>query len=228
MNQKVTALKCLTISFDKFDGILAACHLHRMGPPFNPRFLDENEEFIEEEQLIKLLSKQIGIDIFKISINYTDDQSSTISLYFASKEKNDTLFDELKTAYQNGSNSFTLSFPELDTIVNLISLNTPRRPVHIHEEHEHHEWATDDEGEIDLFAWSSETHNGPRCVRCGATPCIYCNHDFGKERCVADKYYCPHCGAEVTKYSSPNGCKKCRQALDWEKLNKEGDTGHEV
>ena len=37
-----------------------------------------------------------------------------------------------------------------------------------------HKWQRDDEDEIDMFAVSSEFHNGPRCQTCGYAFCHHC------------------------------------------------------
>ena len=89
------------------------------------------------------------------------------------------------------------------------------KPVHIHEEHSEHLWRRDNNGEIDLWAFEYEYHNGPVCTRCHHSECEHCNEDWETnptEPCVIDKDICHSCGSALGK---PQYCPNCGQALDW-------------
>jgi len=46
-----------------------------------------------------------------------------------------------------------------------------------------HRWETDEDGDIDIFAYNPEDpHNGPRCVKCGYGFCHHCE-DGPNEEC---------------------------------------------
>lgn len=45
-----------------------------------------------------------------------------------------------------------------------------------------HEWAVDEDGEIDIFAFEIGMHNGPQCVKCGYGFCHHC-HELPEEDC---------------------------------------------
>lgn len=37
-----------------------------------------------------------------------------------------------------------------------------------------HEWLRNDDGSVDIFGYDGDTHNGPRCVKCGYGFCHHC------------------------------------------------------
>ena len=90
-----------------------------------------------------------------------------------------------------------------------------KKPVHIHEEYEKHDWQKDEDGNVDEFAFEWDDHTGVACTRCCTTYCVYCDPDYDEkgDKCIIDYNKCPNCGRKVTK--SEKYCDDCGQALDW-------------
>lgn len=105
-------------------------------------------------------------------------------------------------------------------IIDALMKRTPKKPVPFHEVHPRHDWAREEKsGEIDLFAASSDYHNGPICLRCYTSKCVHCDPDWNKdEECVVDEDRCPGCGVTIyrpNRYRSSSFCPDCGQAIDW-------------
>jgi len=49
-----------------------------------------------------------------------------------------------------------------------------------------HQWEKDDDGEINIFAYSSGYCNGPLCERCGYHFCKHCVSEFDIRHCDKD------------------------------------------
>lgn len=103
-------------------------------------------------------------------------------------------------------------------VICLMKKQEPKMPIHIHEEYPEHDWGTDEDGDIDEWAWDYEFHNGPTCERCGYSFCIHCKpNGWNDKPCVIDYYQCPNCEKRVYK-----GCKNiiycdnCGQAVKWD------------
>lgn len=68
-------------------------------------------------------------------------------------------------------------------------VNEMNRPVVMQEPHGEnhdpipHDFALDEDGEVDLFAMHSSFHNGPRCLRCDVTFCKHCHPEQMTEPC---------------------------------------------
>ena len=92
---------------------------------------------------------------------------------------------------------------------------TPKKPKHIHEEYEKHQWKRDKYGNIDEWAVSGGFCNGPMCERCYHSTCMHCNPDYDNEPCVVDKDLCPNCSKELSGWDEDRYCTDCGQALDW-------------
>lgn len=90
-----------------------------------------------------------------------------------------------------------------------------KKPKHIHEEHERHQWRKKKNGEVDDWAWASGFCNGVVCERCGESICVHCNPNYDDEPCIVDKDLCPNCGKQVWSYEHKNYCSECGQALKW-------------
>lgn len=96
--------------------------------------------------------------------------------------------------------------------------------VHMHKVFPEHDWVKDENGEIDLWAWDYEFHAGPRCKRCGQTPCVYCDPNWKEadDPCVVDKYVCANCNYEFN-YDQRQEFKYCPecglQIKKWRKKN---------
>lgn len=95
---------------------------------------------------------------------------------------------------------------------------------HIHEEYPEHDWAKDENGNIDFLAWySDETgYGGPKCTKCKIMPLD--NENIGP--CIVDEYVCPKCGNNDIKpfnYFAPkyNYCPICGESLDWSEVNEQ-------
>ena len=106
----------------------------------------------------------------------------------------------------------------LNMAVNALEKQTPKKPKHIYEEHKKHKWKKRSDGAIDDFAWGADVHNGPVCERCGETPCMFCEPDYDKEKCIINEWRCPVCDRLVSRYSDKKFCN-CGQALDWSGCN---------
>lgn len=91
----------------------------------------------------------------------------------------------------------------------------PKKPTHIHEEYEKHQWKKKKNGEVDDWAWGSGYCNGVVCERCGETICVHCNPNYDDEPCIVDKDLCPNCGKQVWSCEHKNYCSECGQALKW-------------
>ena len=92
----------------------------------------------------------------------------------------------------------------------------PKKPTHIHEEYEKHQWKKNKNGEVDDWAWESGFCNGVVCERCGESICVHCNPNYDDEPCIVDKDLCPNCETRVWRYEHKNYCFECGQKLDWE------------
>ena len=100
--------------------------------------------------------------------------------------------------------------------IEALEKQTPKKPIHIHEEHSEHLWQRDKNGEIDLWAFEYEYCNGPVCTRCYHSECVHCNDEWDTNPtlpCVVDKDICQSCGSVLA--FKPKYCKNCGQALDW-------------
>ena len=91
----------------------------------------------------------------------------------------------------------------------------PKKPKHIHEEYEKHQWKRDKYGNIDEWAVSGGFCNGPMCERCYHSTCMHCNPDYDNESCVVDKDLCPNCSKKLSGWDKYKYCPDCGQALDW-------------
>lgn len=97
----------------------------------------------------------------------------------------------------------------------------PKKPKHIHEEYEKHQWKRDENGNIDEWTFEVGFCNGVSCERCYTTHCIHCNPDYDNEPCIVDKYVCPNCETKVYSFKKEiKYCEICGQALDWSDTKK--------
>jgi hypothetical protein len=102
---------------------------------------------------------------------------------------------------------------ELEVVEKAINKQIPKKPIHIHEEHSEHLWKRNNNGEIDLWAFSVGYCNGPVCTRCWHSECEHCNEDWDDDECVIDEHRCPSCNKDLM--SILKFCGNCGQALDW-------------
>lgn len=102
-----------------------------------------------------------------------------------------------------------------DTAIESMEKQIPKKPKHIHEEYEKHQWKKKENGEVDDWAWGSGFCNGVVCERCGESICVHCNPDYDDEPCIVDKDVCPTCGNVVYRYENKKYCGECGQALKW-------------
>ena len=100
-----------------------------------------------------------------------------------------------------------------DTIA-LLKEQEAKPPVHIHEEYPEHDWKREKDGDIDVFAFDVDFHNGPVCNRCYYSFCIHCDPDgWNKKPCIIDEYKCPKCGRRISK--GTKFCSDCGQVVKW-------------
>ena len=77
-----------------------------------------------------------------------------------------------------------------------------------------HMWRRDESGEIDIWAWDGDFHNGPLCKLCHSTPCIYCRPNWENSKCDVTSYKCSECNYHVEKESAY--CPDCGAKMDGE------------
>lgn len=104
---------------------------------------------------------------------------------------------------------------DFDRAIESLEKQIPKKPKHIHEEYEKHQWEKDENGNVDEWAYTSEFHNGVVCERCHEIKCVHCNPDYDEEPCIVNKDVCPVCGKTVYRYDKEKYCSDCGQALDW-------------
>lgn len=46
-----------------------------------------------------------------------------------------------------------------------------------------HDWELNEDGEINTWVWEIGHCNGPRCKRCGYSPCEHCEPDWEETEC---------------------------------------------
>ncbi len=105
----------------------------------------------------------------------------------------------------------------LNMSIKSLEKQIPRKPLHIHEEYDKHEWKKDENGNVDEWAFEQGLCAGVVCERCGESVCVWCEPDYDKGKCVVKKDVCPNCNSEVTKQYKH--CPECRQKLEWEVKN---------
>ena len=59
-----------------------------------------------------------------------------------------------------------------------------------------HMWYRDKDGDIDMFYLDYGYHNGPGCMKCGASFCEHCAPDWADDPCSEPHYVCKNCGQE--------------------------------
>lgn len=102
-----------------------------------------------------------------------------------------------------------------DICIDALKKQVLKKPVHIHKEHEKHQWEKDKNGNVNTEAWERNDCNGVYCERCGHVECVQCNPDYDEGPCVIDITSCPACGKEVFEFHKYPYCPFCTQALDW-------------
>ena len=70
-----------------------------------------------------------------------------------------------------------------------------------------HLWAKDENGDIDMFAFEEDYHNGPRCTKCDDYFCAHCTPNWAETKCSIPHYVCSCCHAEVRTASAY--CPRC-------------------
>lgn len=111
---------------------------------------------------------------------------------------------------------------EIETAIEAVEHQIPKKPIWVEELYEHHDWEKDDNGNIDRWAMSSEFCNGPMCSRCYRSFCEHCHvEDYDEminEKCDCSHFECPTCHKEIIVSWSENQkgvCRHCGQILDW-------------
>lgn len=90
-----------------------------------------------------------------------------------------------------------------------------KKPIHVHREHDKHEWEKNADGTIDEYAFEYGFCSGVRCRRCGEKVCTHCNPNYDEYagKCIVNKDFCPTCEKEITKVDKY--CNGCGQKIDW-------------
>lgn len=112
----------------------------------------------------------------------------------------------------------------IDMAIEALEKQIPKKPIHIHEEFDKHDWHKNKDGTVDKCAFEYEYHIGVVCKRCGESVCVLCHEDYDEYagKCVIDKDNCPACGKRVS--SIDKCCRRCGQALDWgSETNEQGE-----
>lgn len=127
--------------------------------------------------------------------------------------------------YKAGEKRYRLASPPLDIskeenmllfIFRLLDKQIARKPNHYKVNYGDHKWATNEDGEIDEWAWESGFCNGVVCTNCGEQVCVLCNPDYDTEEseCSAYETTCPLCLEKLDAHSKQPYCS-CGQRLDW-------------
>lgn len=101
-------------------------------------------------------------------------------------------------------------------VCGLLEKQIAKKPKHYRVIYVDHKWATNENGEIDEWAWESGFHNGVVCTNCGEQVCVLCNPDYktkGSE-CSTYETTCPNCLEKLDTHSKQPYCS-CGQRLDW-------------
>lgn len=103
---------------------------------------------------------------------------------------------------------------DMQNAIEALEKQIPKKVIHIHQEHEKHDWYKNSDGTVDDFHFEYGYHSGVQCKRCGKTVCTICHEDYDEEagKCIIDEYHCPSCNKHIAKYKY---CPDCGQALDW-------------
>ena len=101
-------------------------------------------------------------------------------------------------------------------IIEALEKQIPKKPTHIHEEYEKHQWKKRENGEVNDWAWNDGFCNGVVCERCGESICVHCTPNYDDEPCIVDKDLCPNCGKQVWSHEHKNYCSECGQALKYD------------
>lgn len=111
---------------------------------------------------------------------------------------------------------YVMTVKDLEVVREAAEFLTARPAIHIHKEYPEHEWKRKENGEIDDCAFDMDNHNGPMCVRCWDSFCIWCepNGFETHKRCVVDWYECPECGGAVPE--GQGHCAHCGKGIVWE------------
>ena len=101
-------------------------------------------------------------------------------------------------------------------IYDLLDKQIARKPNRRKVTNSSHKWATNEDGEIDEWAWESRFCNGVVCTNCGEQVCVYCNPDYKtkESECVTYETTCPLCSEKLDTHSKQPYCS-CGQRLDW-------------
>lgn len=84
--------------------------------------------------------------------------------------------------------------------------------------YERHDWAKNEDGTIDYFAFENGFHNGPRCTRCSHSFCEHCDPDgYDEGPCIVEKWECPNCHKRLWPHENANFCCQCGEKLEWPK-----------
>jgi len=103
----------------------------------------------------------------------------------------------------------------LDSAIEMLKEQEAKQPIHVHEEFKEHDWYRDKDGEIDVFAFDVDYHNGPMCKRCDYSFCKHCEpNGWNKKPCIIDFYQCPKCKTRISKGTMY--CARCGQAVKWD------------
>ena len=131
------------------------------------------------------------------------------------------IIEHMKVMGQNAAKMdevmmYVMTRKDCEVVMAAAEILTARPAIHIHKEYPEHEWKRKENGEIDDCAFDTDHHNGPVCVRCLDSFCIWCepNGFETHKRCVVDRYECPECGRGV--YNGQEHCTHCGKGIVWD------------
>lgn len=126
----------------------------------------------------------------------------------------------LKTFIEiNGCIELPIVINAIKKAIEALEKQIPKKPKHMEEHYEHHDWYRNADGSIDDWYLDVGFHNGPMCKRCFHSFCVNCVEDYKEalnEPCDYQYWVCPNCGEKVEL--NAHHCI-CGQAIDWSGLD---------
>ena len=95
----------------------------------------------------------------------------------------------------------------------------PKKIIHHKKIYPYHEWALNENGQLDNWAFEVGFHNGYACIRCNYTFCEHCEPNgfetAKKIPCVVEYDTCPNCNEKIYLFSEKDKyCRYCGQRVE--------------